>query len=79
MSRTPGLRARAWPPEALGMLTLTAHAAWSEGYRKEFGIRTKGWKLTLSRCVALDTFFLDNFFISKMGITSQAQNILSSV
>ena len=38
------------------------------GQSTEFGNGHKGLKLPLSRCVALDMFFLENFFISKMGI-----------
>lgn len=39
------------------------------GQGSEFRIGNKGLKLPLSRCVALDMFFLEDFFISKMGIT----------
>lgn len=45
------------------------------GQSMESASGNKGLKLPLSRCVALDTFSLENF-ISKMGITAPNSELL---
>lgn len=47
------------------------------GQSTDFGTGHKGLQLPLSRCVALDMFFLENFFIYKMGITVPNSKFLS--